>query len=148
MALEATGTGVCERLLGRPELTRMVRELGGDPATAWEAAGWAVRPDRRAGSMGARVVAAGWAVARELGLGLCVGAAGTRYGQLYRILSVGYRRVPGRDPLDVPDLVDEIQFVYATPATLRPGFIALVEHAVDLLHWDDEPPTKVNRMTS
>lgn len=148
MALEATGTGVCERLLGKPELTRMVRELGGDPATAWEAAGWAVRPDRRAGSMGARVVAAGWAVARELGLGLCVGAAGTRYGQLYRILSVGYRRVPGRDPLDVPDLVDEIQFVYATPATLRPGFIALMEHAVDLLHWDDEPPTKVNRMTS
>lgn len=148
VALATTDTGVCERLLGAAALDGVVADLGGARATAWEAAGWAVRQDRRAGSMGPRIVAAGWAVARSLGLDLCVGAVGTRYGQLYRVLSAGFRRVPGLEPVAVPDLRDEVQVVHATYDMLRPGFRALVEQATDQLRWAEASPTWSNRRTS
>lgn len=146
--LTATRLGFCERLLGSAGLERLLTDLGTDRSDAWEGSGWAVRPGRRRAKLGAMVLAAGTAVAQELGLHTAIGASGTRYGQLYRILSAGYHRASGIDPIPAPALVDDLQLVHGTFDTLRPGFRTLVEQTSELLRWDVGSPTRVNRMTS
>jgi hypothetical protein len=146
--LAATQLGFCERLLGRAPLERLLENIGTERADAWEGSGWAVRPGRRRATIGATVLAAGSAIAREIGLRHAIGASGSRYGQLYRILAAGYHRAPAVDPIPVPGLADDVQVVHGTLDTLRPGFQALVEQTADLLRWSDHYPTRVNRMTS
>jgi hypothetical protein len=144
----AAGSGFCDRLLGRAVVDRLLDQLGTDRDDTWEGSGWAVQPSRRRAAMGARVLAAGSAVARELGLHTAIGAAGSRYGQLVRILAAGYRRAEGAEPVPVSSLADDVYLVHGTLDTLRPGFQALVEQASDLLEWEQHSPTRVNRMTS
>jgi hypothetical protein len=146
--LAATRTGVCERLLGAELLDTVLARIGASAEQTWEGSGWAVQPGRRGAAMGPRVVAAGWAVARELGLQTGIGAVGRRYGQLYRVLSVGYRRAEDVEPKKLDSLADEVQLVHGSYRDLRPGFHTLVEQAADLLEWTTQSPTRANRMTS
>lgn len=140
--------GVCERLLGTTVLEKLLSDLGVCREEVGEGSGWSVEPSRRGARMGARVLAAGFAVARELGLAVTIGATGTRYGQLYRILSAGYRRAQGVNPIFVASLADDVQLVHGRLHELRPGFQALVEKAADLLRWETDSPTRVNKMPS
>ena len=137
LRLTATHSGVCERLLGTDALKRLLIQLGIDQAVAWEGSGWTVQPTRRGVGIGLRMLAAGEAVATKLGLIQGIGAWGTRYGQLYRVLSAGYRCAPRLDLIPVPALADDIQVVYGTLTTLRPAFQALVTETADLLEWQD-----------
>ena len=141
LRLTATHSGVCERLLGTDVLNQWLSKLGIDRAQAWEGSGWAVQPTRRGSGVGLRTLAAGEAVATQLGLTQGIGATGTRYGQLQRVLSAGYRPVPGLDPIPVPTLADDIQIVYGTLTALRPTFRALVTQTANLLEWQDARPT-------
>lgn len=146
--LAATGQGFCERLIGSGALEQLLDRIGTDRADTWEGSGWAVRADRRRGAMGANVLAAGQGVARTLGLRMAIGAAGSRYGQLYRILAAGYRTAPDVGSIHVPALVDDLHLVHGTLDTLRPGFQAAVERVSDLLRWEDHSPTRVNGTSS
>ncbi|HET9254509.1 MAG TPA: hypothetical protein VFO16_04820 [Pseudonocardiaceae bacterium] len=137
LRLSATHSGVCERLLGTDALNRLLTRLGIDQTVAWECSGWAVQPIRRSGGLGLRMLAAGGAVANKLDLTQGIGASGTRYGQLYRVLSAGYRLVPELDPIPVPALADDIQIVYGALTALRPAFQALVTQTAELLEWQD-----------
>jgi hypothetical protein len=137
LRLTATHSGVCERLLGTDALNRWLTRLGIDHTLAWEGSGWVVRPIWRGMRMGLRMLAAGEAVATKLGLTHGIGASGTRHGQLYRVLSAGYRLVPGLDPIPVPALADDIQIVHGTLTTLRPAFQTLVAQTAELLEWQD-----------
>lgn len=148
MPLAATRTGVCERLFGTAALEKALAELGVDRDEACEGSGWAVRAGRRGAAMGIRSLAAAPAITRVLGLHLTFGAVGTRYGALYRVLSAGYRRVPGFPPVEVPALVDDVQLVHATFDDLRPSFGRRVEQAAELLRWEHHSPTRVNGTTS
>lgn len=146
--LALTHDGFCERLLGTAALAAFLDRIEAERATTWEGSGWAVHPGHRSGAMGATVLAAGQAVARDLGLDVAIGAAGSRYGQLHRILTAGYRRAPGVEPIDVPALADEVHIVHGSLDSLRPTFRSHVEHVADLLRSERRSPTRVNRMTS
>lgn len=146
--LAATGLGFCERLLGSAALEDILADLGTERSETWEGSGWSVRPGRRRATLGAMVLAGGTAVAQQLGLRTAIGASGTRYGQLYRILSAGYTRASGVGPIPAPDLADDLQIVHGTFDTLRPGFRDLVEQTSELLRWDVTSPIRVNGMTS
>lgn len=145
--LAATDSGVCERLFGTARLEQVLTDLGVDRAQTGEGSGWAVHPGRRGAAMGTRSLAAGPALGHELGLRMMIGAVGTRYGALYRVLSAGYQRAVGFVPVEVSGLADEVQLVHATLDDLRPSFVARVKQLTDLLKWADCPPTRVNRMT-
>lgn len=134
--LAATGNGFCERMFGTPVIDRVLAEAGVPRSAAWEGSGWAVEPSRRGAAMGPRVLAAGSAVAARLGLGHAIGAAGRRYGQLYRILAAGYRRADGVPPVTVTALADDVALVHGALTELRPAFRELVDRSVDLLRWD------------
>lgn len=146
--LAATPLGFCERLLGTPALDRLLDDLGAARSETWEGSGWAVRPGRRRATLGAMVLAGGSAVAQKLALRTAIGASGTRYGQLFRILSVGYVRANGVGPIAAPGLADDLQLVHGTFDTLRPGFRTLVEQTSELLRWNAGSPIRVNGMTS
>lgn len=146
--LAATDQGFCERMFGTEELEAAIGRVGATRAETWEGSGWAVEPSRRGAAMGLRVLAAASAVARALGLELAVGASGRRYGQLYRILSAGYRRAEGATPVEVEELADEVLLVLGRVAELRPRFRELVDGADDLLRWDRLSPVRVDPMTS
>jgi hypothetical protein len=146
--LAVTELGFCDRLLGTGVVDAMLEQLGLARTEAWEGSGWAVQPNRRRADTGARALAGGSAVARELGLHTAIGAAGSRYGQLRRILAAGYRRAESIGPIHVPALADDVQLVHGTLDTLESGFQALVEQASGQLLWKQSSPTRVNRMTS
>lgn len=146
--LGRTRRGVCERLIGSAPLGRLLTRIEADRADTWEGSGWAVHPERRRAALGVTALAAGQVVARRLGLRTAIGAAGSRYGQLYRILAAGYQPAPGIGSIYVPELVDDLQLVHGTLDTLRPGFQATVERAADLLRWQQGSPTRVNGRSS
>ena len=141
--LATSRDGVCERVFGTAVLEKVLAGLGVDRSQVWEGSGWAVEPGRRGAAMGARVLAAGSAVAAALGLDTAIGASGTRYGQLYRILSAGYRRAPGVAPVVAEAFADDIQLVHGKLHELRPGFQVLVAQAADLLRWIPAHPASV-----
>lgn len=145
--LAAAGRGFCDRLIGVDGVDDLLGRIGLARAEVWEGSGWAVQTTRRRAAMGARVLAAGSAVARDLGMATAIGAAGSRYGQLYRILAVGYQRADWLEPVHVPDLADDVHLVHGTLDNLRSGFRTLVEQTSDLLQWHDNSPTRVNGMT-
>ncbi|HVL84120.1 MAG TPA: hypothetical protein VM367_07540, partial [Pseudonocardia sp.] len=138
--IEFTRIGFCERMFGGRAVEKVLAAAGSTRATTWEGSGWAVGPTRRGAAMGSRVLAAGSAVARELGLTTAIGAAGRRYGQLYRILSAGYQRAEDIAPVEVPSLADDVQLVHGTLDELRPSFRDLVERIRPLLRWDTGHP--------
>lgn len=134
--LAAVGRGFCDRLLGSGGVDAVLDQLDAKRGDAWEASGWAVHLSRRRTGVSAQVLAAGAAVARDLGLHMGLGASGSRYGQLYRVLAAGYRLVDRVEPIPVPALADDIQLVHGTLDMVRPGFLALVEQTDGLLEWE------------
>ena len=122
----AAGTGgVCARLLGADRLREVL--AGQRPDDLWEGSGWAVRPGPGRAALALRTLAAGFAVARSLGRYTLVGACGTRYGQLHRVLTAGLRCVEGVDPIPSPPLADDLRLVHGHLDQLRPGFRTLVD---------------------
>ncbi|TCK26821.1 hypothetical protein [Pseudonocardia endophytica] len=135
LPLDDGSAGFCDRLLGDGATARLLTRLDVPLEDAWEGSGWAVRPGPGRARTAAETLAAGVAVARELGRDTLVGASGTRYGQLHRVLSAGFRRAPGVDPVTVPELADDLQVVLGHVDTLRPEFRALVDRMTPRLSW-------------
>jgi hypothetical protein len=135
LPLDEGPAGFCDRLLGAGATARLLDRLDVPLDGAWEGSGWAVRPGPGRARMAAETLAAGVAVARELGRETLVGASGTRYGQLHRVLSAGFRRAPGVDPVTVPELADDLQIVLGHVDTLRPEFRSLVDRMSPRLSW-------------
>lgn len=146
--LAGTRHGVCERLIGSEQLDQLLARIGACRADTWEGSGWAVHADRRHAALGVTALAGGQEVARRLGLRTGIGASGSRYGQLYRLLAAGYRTAPGVGSIHVPTLADDLCLVHGTLDTLRPRFQAAVERAADLLRRGQDSPTRVNGTSS
>lgn len=132
-----TGIGFCERVFGSTAVDELLSNLGTSRATTCEGSGWAVAPTRRGAAMGSKVLAAGTGVARELGFSTMIGAAGRRFGQLYRAMSVGYRTAPGVPPVEVASLADEVHLVHLGPDQWRPAFREHVERLTPRLVWSN-----------
>lgn len=146
--LAATAVGFCERMFGTAVIDRVLAQVGVTRKETWEGSGWAVEPTRRGAAMGPRVLAAGSAAARGLGLTTAIGSSGKRYGQLYRILAAGYRCAEGVDPVGVDSLADDVQLVHGRLVELEPAFQRLVEDAQTRLTLIGSSPTQVKQMTS
>jgi hypothetical protein len=125
--LLATSRGVCQRLLGSDDLGRLLTIIDADRAETWEGSGWAVSAVHRSNGLGRELLAAGTALAGQLGLRVAIGAAGVRYGQYARIRQAGYRAVPGFDPLPVAKFADEVRMVWGAEEHLVPEFRQLMK---------------------
>lgn len=127
--LDTTDRGFCDRLLGPARVEEILARAGTHRAAVWEGSGWAADPGRRSGLLGARVLAAGTAVAEALGRTHLLGAAGVRGGQYLRVRQLGYRAAEGVGPVPLPRMADEVRIVCGPSATTAPGFRALVARA-------------------
>lgn len=129
MPLQDGTSGLCERLLGTAGLEDVLARLGVDRAKASEGGGWVVDPSYRRQGLGVRILATGVAVAERLGLKIMLGAVGVRYGQYCLAARLGWRPVPGIDPLPAPEFADEVCLVFAATQATTPRFRALVSEA-------------------
>jgi hypothetical protein len=139
--LKVTSHGVCQRLLGSDGLGRLLAAIDADRSDTWEGSGWAVLPTHRSNGLGRALLAAGSALAGQLGLRVAIGAAGVRYGQYARIRTAGFRPVPGFGPLPVAKFADEVRMVWGTHEHLAPEFRELIRQVGDQLKWPGASPT-------
>lgn len=133
LLLDATDRAFCDRLLGRERVDEILAGAGTHRGAVWEGSGWAVDPRRRTGAFGARVLAAGTAVAEALGRTHLIGAAGVRFGQYLRVRQLGYPAAAGIGPVALPRMADEVRIVCGPSATTTPAFRALVARAAAAL---------------
>jgi hypothetical protein len=97
--------------IGAKRFHRILRDLGTTRERACEAARWIVVPECR-GRVGARIVAASWAVARWLSVDIAFVLAGTRQKQDLALIRLGARAIAGLPLFPSQIFDDDLRLLY------------------------------------
>ena len=98
-----------ETLLGERRFAQMLRDLGVGRSGAIEGGRWLVHPAHRCRSLGVQLVAAGGAVARQLGRRVVFGPVGTKTHQDYMLARLGWQPVLSLPLLDCTVFADTLR---------------------------------------
>jgi hypothetical protein len=124
-----------EQLLGRSRFETALATLGVTRAACGEAGRWIVDPSQQQIGVGRRLVAAGLALSRSLGLREIIATVGTKDGQDRALVRAGTGAVPvpGIEPLHSNAFSDRVVVMHASPRVKDPSFKMLVDEMAEAL---------------